>query len=176
MELRIRKANENECQVLYKLATEDEKWIQYNGPYFGYTRPSEDEFRGTTFTKLLDGEAMKIIEWQGKPIGIVSYYWEDKKTRWLECGVVIYDSKLWGKGIAQRALTIWVSQIFETQELERVGLTTWSGNPAMMRCAEKVGFQLEARLRKVRYFKGEYYDSVKYGILKEEWASLKKVN
>jgi RimJ/RimL family protein N-acetyltransferase len=42
----------------------------------------------------------------------------------------------------------------------------------MMRCAEKLGMQQEARIRKVRYYQGEYYDSVKYGVLKEEWQTL----
>nr|MCX4136420.1 GNAT family N-acetyltransferase [Vibrio parahaemolyticus]MCX4136492.1 GNAT family N-acetyltransferase [Vibrio parahaemolyticus]MCZ6386917.1 GNAT family N-acetyltransferase [Vibrio parahaemolyticus]MCZ6386980.1 GNAT family N-acetyltransferase [Vibrio parahaemolyticus] len=30
--------------------------------------------------------------------------------------------------------------------------------------------QQEARLRKVRYYNGEYYDSVKYGVLRSEWS------
>ena len=42
----------------------------------------------------------------------------------------------------------------------------------MMRCAEKLGMQQEARIRKVRYYQGEYYDSVKYGVLREEWQTL----
>jgi len=39
----------------------------------------------------------------------------------------------------------------------------------MMRLAEKLGLILEGRLRKVRYYNGTYYDSVKYGILREEF-------
>ncbi|GLT18789.1 hypothetical protein GCM10007938_25700 [Vibrio zhanjiangensis] len=46
---------------------------------------------------------------------------------------------------------------------------------AVLRCtlmslALKLGFQQEARLRKVRYYDGEYYDSVKYGLLRSEWS------
>ena len=71
--------------------------------------------------------------------------------------------------MAYRALPQWISHLFSVLEIERVGLTTWSGNPRMMACAEKLGFQQEARLRKVRYYQGEYYDSVKYGVLRSEW-------
>ena len=39
----------------------------------------------------------------------------------------------------------------------------------MIRLAEKLGLVCEARIRKVRYFNGVYYDSIKYGILKEEF-------
>jgi len=37
--------------------------------------------------------------------------------------------------------------------------------------AEKLGFLKEGQIRKVRYYQGQYYDSVKYGILREEWAA-----
>lgn len=50
-----------------------------------------------------------------------------------------------------------------------MGLTTWSGNPGMMRLSEKLGMSQEARIRKVRYYKGTYYDSIKYGILRDEF-------
>ena len=83
---------------------------------------------------------------------------------------MIYDSRYWGRGIARNALTLWVDHLFQSLDIARVGLTTWSGNPQMMACAQKLGFQQEARLRKVRYFNGQYYDSVKYGMLKSEWA------
>jgi len=59
--------------------------------------------------------------------------------------------------------------LFETQTIQRVGLTTWSGNPRMMPFASKLGFKQEAVLRKVRYYQGKYYDSIKYGMLKSEW-------
>jgi len=58
-------------------------------------------------------------------------------------------------------------------ELEHVGLTTWSGNISMMKSAEKIGYKLEGRIRKVRYHMNEYFDSIKYGVLREEWESLK---
>lgn len=38
----------------------------------------------------------------------------------------------------------------------------------MMRLGERSGMQLEGRIRKVRYWQGEYYDSIKYGLLRTE--------
>ena len=43
----------------------------------------------------------------------------------------------------------------------------------MMKSAEKIGYKLEGRIRKVRYHMNEYFDSIKYGVLREEWESLK---
>lgn len=39
----------------------------------------------------------------------------------------------------------------------------------MMKLATKLGFQEEACFRKARIVKGEYFDSIGYGILREEF-------
>lgn len=41
----------------------------------------------------------------------------------------------------------------------------------MRAVAEKLGFLKEGQIRKVRYYQGQYYDSMKYGILREESAT-----
>lgn len=84
--------------------------------------------------------------------------------------IVIYDESFWSKGYGKEAFKIWISQSFKDYpELEHLGLTTWSGNKRMMGLAEKLGFLKEAQIRKVRYWQGFYYDSIKYGVLREEW-------
>lgn len=64
---------------------------------------------------------------------------------------------------------MWSSHLFEHLPLVRVGLTTWSGNERMMRAAAKAGLQVEGRMRKCRIVRGEYYDSIRMGMLREEW-------
>lgn len=83
---------------------------------------------------------------------------------------MIYQTDLWGQHVGRLALTQWVAHLFETFDLPHIGFTTWSGNPRMMRLGEAVGMQLEGRIRQVRYWQGQYYDSMKYGVLREEWA------
>ena len=88
----------------------------------------------------------------------------------MELGLAIYQEEDWGMGLGTSALKQWLSQTFQDfPDLERLGLTTWSGNAGMMALAEKLGLRQEARIRKVRYYKGIYYDSVNYGVLREEW-------
>lgn len=58
---------------------------------------------------------------------------------------------------------------FETYpKIQHIGFTTWSGNQGMMRLGEKSGLKLEGQIRKVRYWQETWYDSIKYGILREE--------
>ena len=165
----LRKAVESDKQYLFDLITSDEEWTKLNGPYFPYSTPSFCEFEDGLYKKLHEGKEALLIEFENRPVGSVSCYWENEKTRWLEAGIVIYDHNCWGNKIGRKALIPWITHLFNTREIARVGMTTWSGNPRMMACANSIGLKLEATLRKVRYHQGFYYDSVKYGVLREEW-------
>jgi len=58
--------------------------------------------------------------------------------------------------------------------LPHIGLTTWSGNQRMMHLATAIGLNLEGRIPQVRYWQGQYYDSVKYGILRSDWLNRRQ--
>lgn len=169
MDITIRPAMPSELAAIYALVISNDEWTNFNGPYFSYSHPSLESFEAHSFKRLLKGDDLQLVIVDGVPVGTVSCYWECEETRWLEAGVVIYNSDYWGKGIAALALPLWITYLFGNKQIERVGLTTWSGNPRMMSLALKLGFQQEARLRKVRYYQGEYYDSLKYGVLRSEW-------
>lgn len=91
-------------------------------------------------------------------------------SKWLEVGIVIYKSAYWSSGYGTEALRLWISHLFQTMPLVRVGLTTWSGNERMVRTAEKLGMLMEGRMRKCRFYNGHYYDSIRMGVLREEWV------
>lgn len=165
----LRKPKPHEAEALYELMVSDEKWTEFNAPYFGYSRPTFDEFCNGIFTRLREAKNALAIDFGGRLIGTVTYYWEDERTRWLEAGVLIFDSSLWGEGLGKQAIALWITHILDTLELERVGMTTWSGNPRMIAAAKSIGFKVEGTLRKVRYYDGVYYDSVKLGVLRDEW-------
>lgn len=155
---------------------EDKEWRKWNAPYFPFEHEDFSTFSERMGKRIADGtDSMKLIQTlNGEIIGTVSYYWEDKNTRWLEAGIVINNSQYWHGGYGTEALKLWIGHLFATQEIARVGITTWSGNERMMRVAEKLGLQLEGRMRKCRYYNGEYYDSIRMGILREEWDELQK--
>lgn len=165
----LRKAEKSELKSFYELMFADDRWTQFNAPYIPYKQPSMSEFAAKFFNKLTRGQTALVIDYKGQAVGSVSFYWEDENTRWLEIGIAIYPVNLWNKGIGRQALLLWMTHLFNNHKIERVGLTTWSGNPRMMACAQALGMTLEARLRKVRYYNGQYYDSVKFGVLRNEW-------
>ncbi|OOF03880.1 hypothetical protein BZG80_09035 [Salinivibrio sp. MA440] len=165
----IRAAQRQEARYFWHNIYHSRAWKQYDAPYSPIEPVSYWSFRFGLFRRFLAGDTAQVICVDNKPVGYVTYYWEDKRTRWLEVGITIFDPACWGKGTGRQALTLWIDQLFARQAVNRIGLTTWSGNIGMMRCARALGMREEGRLRAVRYYQGEYYDSLRYGVLREEW-------
>ena len=168
----LRVAQPCELESVWHRAFSDLAWKRFDAPYIPLVVPSPAEYAQGFFARLLQGDDAMLVDLDGEPIGHVSCYWEDEATRWLEAGIILYSSGDWGAGIGRVALILWISRLFDTKEVERVGLTTWSGNPRMIRCAEAVGFRLEGRLRRCRFHEGSYHDAIRMGVLREEWLTL----
>ena len=172
-ELTLRPIKEDDLFRLWELIYKDEQpeWKKWDAPYYPHQTKSYEEFLKEK-DNWIDDESFWAIEVNGIVRGIVSYYWEHKPSTWLEIGIVLHESGSWGKGIGTRAIKLWTAHLFNTMPLVRAGFTTWSGNERMIRVGEKLGMQMEARIRKVRYYNGEYYDSIRMGILREEWEAI----
>ncbi len=157
------------------------RWMDFNGPYYPNLTKNELEAQITALKSRIETNdwpipRKKLVIFDhtdDKMIGDVSWYWQSQETNWLSIGLAIYDEKNWSKGLGFQALSLWISYLFQANnDLVRMDLRTWSGNHGMMKLAEKLGFKEEARFRKARIVKGEYYDSIGMGILREEWESV----
>ena len=168
----LRKAEASDLDRVWDLASGETEWQKFDAPYWPAKQGTKSEYEQGPFQRYKEGKRALLIEHKGSVIGTVSAYWVDEGTRWLEVGIVIYVTDQWSKGIGRTALIPWVTHLFNTKDVERIGLTTWSGNPRMVACAKAIGMQLEGQLRKVRYYNGEYFDSVKMGVLRSEWFAL----
>lgn len=158
----------------------EHKYHLFNGPYFKKSTKEEIEIEIRNISKEFEkgnnnplSQKRIISNGKNKLIGEVSWYWRSRETNWLELGIVIFDENYWGKGIGYEAFKLWIQQIFTSkEEIIRLGITTWSGNKGMVELAKKVGMKKEAEYRKARIINGIYYNSISYGILREEWDDL----
>lgn len=160
------------------------KFNEYDAPYFAQKTEKELlDYKETLKNALLQSASgslqtkkMIVDSHNDALIGQVTRYWKSRETLWMEFGIIIFNEEYWGLGIGKQALTLWVDELFATYpDLVRLGCSTWSGNLRMIRLAESVGFVKEAVYRKARIVRGEYYDSLSYGILREEWQSLRQI-
>ena len=75
----------------------------------------------------------------------------------------------WGHGYATEAARAIVQFGFAELKVHRIWAWCIADNVASARVLEKLGLKLEGRLREKEYFKGRWWDTLMYGILKEEW-------
>ncbi|WP_299892088.1 GNAT family protein [uncultured Lacinutrix sp.] len=174
--IKLRNLNLNDLEIYKYWKLPFHKYHSLNGPYFKKdskeTIEKQIEVLKSDFTSgknTLENKNI-ISNKQNDIIGEVSWYWKSQETNWMEIGIVIFDEKFWNKGIGYLALKLWIEKIFnEKKDIIRLGITTWSGNYGMIKLAKKLGMKKEAEYRKARIIDGTYYDSISYGILKEEW-------
>lgn len=172
-DLSIRPVEKRDLLRLWELVYKEDKpeWKKWDAPYFPHNSISYEQFMKETAESWIGKEGFWTVVVDDVVRGIVSYYFEDDQHKWLEIGIVLHESGSWNKGIGTRALKLGLPHVFKTIPVQRVGLTTWSGNERMMRVGEKIGMQLEGRIRKVRFYNETYYDSIRMGILREEFET-----
>jgi len=153
----------------------------FNGPYF--QKDTEDELQWKIEDYRISLKSWKShVLWQkeiiadkgtNKIIGEVNWYWKSEETLWMEVWIVIFNEQYWGQWLGTIILKDWITKIFyENPQIIRLWLSTWSGNIWMIRVAEKLWLIQEANYRKARIVDGNYYNSLSYGILREEWEDL----
>lgn len=88
----------------------------------------------------------------------------------LEIGYVLHPD-LWGKGLIPEAVAALINFGFRELELRKIEISFYEYNIQSRRVAEKLAFQLEARLRKRKKIDDTYCDKLIFGLLKEEWEA-----
>ncbi|MEJ8302478.1 GNAT family protein [Saccharibacillus sacchari] len=176
----LRSVTPADYRELYDLeyGSEDQAWTEWDAPYY---KAEEKQETFEEFAQVYDKMKEANLSWEprllvetkkGVMLGVVTSYWEHKPSNWLEAGIVLYRSGTWSRGCGTEALRLYVGYLFQKLDVPRVGITTLSGNERMMRAAARIGMQIEGRMRRCRIVRGELYDSIRMGILREEWDAL----
>jgi RimJ/RimL family protein N-acetyltransferase len=116
---------------------------------------------------------MEIETTDRRHIGSVSIYRFPRDVHMTEAGISIVEDGLWNQGLGTEAFRLWVDYVFPAHNLARLGAATWSGNPRMVRVAERAGFVVEGRIWNGCEVKGRFYDRIKLGMLRSEWEARK---
>lgn len=173
--LQLRTITIEDLPILWQLiyGEADPEYKKWDAPYFPAEREELHDYLDWMSRFVEAGlDSRWCIVAHDKIIGTVSYYWEHQSSNWMEIGIIIYTPAYWSGGYGTEAIKLWVDYLFQAYEsIPRLGFTTWSGNHRMIGVGRKLGMIEEARIRKVRIVNGEYYDSVKMGVLREEWEA-----
>jgi RimJ/RimL family protein N-acetyltransferase len=112
-----------------------------------------------------------ITTQDGRLLGWVSRYPHRRRPEQWCIGIAICEDEHLNRGAGTEALRLWISYLFSTSDVHRIGLDTWSSNPRMMRVAEKLGFAYEGAERELVEWQGHRLDWLHYGLLRREWAA-----
>lgn len=82
----------------------------------------------------------------------------------------ILERSLWGRGLMPEAARRLVEFGFQEKGLRRIFLECDPRNIGAVRLAEKLGMQREGQLRECLWLKGEWCDSLFFGLLAHEWS------
>jgi len=102
-------------------------------------------------------------------IGNVGIRKRDVKTYQADMGYEM-DPREWGNGYATEGAAAILNFGFEQLQLHRIWAQVIADNLNSVRVLEKIGMRQEGRLRENEFFKGRFWDTMIYGILKVEWA------
>lgn len=75
----------------------------------------------------------------------------------------------WGNGYATEAARAMMDYGFTELGLHRVSSWCIADNTPSVSVLERLGLHLEGRQRETDYYKGRWWDTLQYGILKSEW-------
>ena len=112
------------------------------------------------------------IEAEGKYIGTCSLKHSEVSpgAHWL--GISIGDRDYWGKGYGQEVVNLLLHFGFHYLGGRRIGLGTNARNERAIKCFKSCGFVEEGCIRQSYWIDGSYVDSIRMGILREEWEAI----
>ncbi len=109
-----------------------------------------------------------------QPIGLTAFARIDWTGRMATFYIAIAQEKNWSKGYGTEATQLMTDYAFNTLNLHRIQLHVSVDNPRAVKTYQKVGFQIEGKLREAMYFDGRYHDFFLMSLLKHEWLELRQ--
>ncbi|KAI0188544.1 putative GNAT family acetyltransferase [Astrocystis sublimbata] len=79
-----------------------------------------------------------------------------------------------GNGYGNEAISWSLWWAFQMAGLHRVQIQAFSFNTGASKLYERLGFQLEGRIRHHMWFAGQWHDGLIYGILEDEWRDVQR--
>ncbi|MFE9201906.1 GNAT family N-acetyltransferase [Micromonospora sp. NPDC007230] len=116
----------------------------------------------------IDSALALVVEHKGEVVGDVVLWPADETLSRGEMGWIFHPS-MSGRGFATEAVRALIGVAFEHCGMHRVIARLDARNEASARLCQRVGMVQEAHLRQDYWMKGEWADTLIYGLLAEQW-------
>lgn len=135
----------------------------------GYTM---ENLRSYVESKIKDVDVTFFAIWSNdtnEHIGNLKFETTDKKALVSDLGLLIGNKNYWNKGVGKEACKLGIQYVFNVLNMRKIYLAVYENNPNARKLYEKLGFKLEATLRKHILVNNTYYDKYLMGLFKEEF-------
>lgn len=143
-------------------------------PFVAWTRADAEEYLEKrlrrTGIERPDTALGLVIERNGRVIGDVILWPADDTLLRGEMGWALHPDTV-GHGYATEAVRALIRIAFETYGMRRLIAQLDPRNAPSARLCERVGMKREAHLREDYWSKGEWSDTLIYGLLAQEWQN-----
>lgn len=140
------------------------EWMGFRDPRIWRRRWEEDGWISEQSTWLAiaaaDGAFVGVVSWRERSEG-------SNRHACLEIGASVLPVQR-GRGIGTAAQRLLVEHLWSTTQVHRLQAHTEAGNVAEQRALEKIGFELEGRMREAFFRAGRWRDSLVFGLLRPE--------
>ena len=188
----LRDMTESDIDDEIRWNTVETDWANWDAPWESLPDLltfDPDKYRKKELEKL--SKPKENIRWsfeidtaEGEHIGAVSSYMMNENFEWTPVrdikpgenffravGISICESSFCEKGLGTKALAAFINYYFENGE-EEIFTQTWSGNIRMIKCAEKLGFEVCCQKTGIRLVRGKIYDGLTFRLNKEKFYSF----
>ena len=139
----------------------------------GVTRGMEEEWFDRVQKRDTDF-VWAILDDQDRHIGFTGIHRINWRLRLGGTSTVIGEKDAWRKGFGSDAMRVRTRFAFETMGLHRLESEARIDNIASQRALEKAGYRREGIARKKLFIGGQWYDTVVYGILDEDYFTTSR--
>lgn len=121
-------------------------------------------------TRKPEGDAFRFVieNAAGDVVGDLTTHDCDTRTGAFSYGISVrHDQRR--QGYAAEAIALVLRHYFQELRYQKVTVNIYSFNEASIRLHERLGFQLEGRIRRTVYTNGRHHDELIYGLTVEEF-------
>jgi RimJ/RimL family protein N-acetyltransferase len=106
----------------------------------------------------------------GQVVGSIDTHHCDRRTGVFSYGITVREEHR-RKGYASEAIVMVLRYFFEELRYQKATISAHSYNGASIRLHERLGFQLEGRVRRTVYTEGRFFDELLFGMTREEFQT-----
>jgi ribosomal-protein-serine acetyltransferase len=171
----LRLIETRDAEQLFRLVRENESRLRQWVPWLKNTSTIEStrNFIRARLERYADGNGWAAGIWRDdRLVGEIGFDYIDWNNRVTEIGYWI-GVEFEGRGLVSKVVRILVDHAVTELGLHRVQIRCAVENHRSRSIPERLGFQLEGKLRGVERLHDRVVDLAVYGMLASEWSSLK---